>query len=138
VRARVLVLIVSCLALAGCGGEKVVTPTAESVQGTLPQEQPVGKGEPAAGKTLFAQQGCNGCHTFKPAAATGKIGPDLDNLAADAKKANEGSVEQYTADSIKNPNGYVVPGFQQGVMPSYSQLSDEQVADLVAFLTQSS
>src|SRR5262249_35930868 len=41
-------------------------------------------GNPAAGKALFAAQGCVSCHTFKPAGATGKVGPDLDHLAADA------------------------------------------------------
>jgi len=29
-----------------------------------------------------------------------------------------------------------VPGFPKGVMPSFASLSDAQVADLVAFLTQ--
>ena len=68
-------------------------------------------GDAAAGKTLFAANGCASCHTFKPAGATGTVGPDLDNLAADAAKANRGSVQQYAAESIKDPGAYVVPGF---------------------------
>jgi mono/diheme cytochrome c family protein len=133
-----IVLIGSCLVLAGCGGKKVVSPTAATVIGTLPQAGGVSGGDPDAGKALFASQGCGGCHTFTPAGATGKVGPDLDKLAADAQKADQGSVEEYTATSIKNPSAYTVPGFPEGVMPSYSSLSDEQVADLVAFLTQQS
>jgi len=125
-------------ALAGCGGKEVVSPTAQDVQGTLPSAQPVTGGDAAAGKTLFTSQGCNSCHTYKPANATGKVGPDLDNLEADAKKADQGSVEEYAATSIKNPGAYVVAGFQAGVMPSYDKLSDEELANLVAFLTQSS
>ena len=96
------------------------------------------QGDPAAGKQLFAANGCTACHTFKPAGATGKIGPDLDKLAADAQKANQGTLEEYTATSIKNPGGYVVPGFPNGVMPGFTQLTNQQLADLVAFLTQKS
>jgi cytochrome c2 len=91
-------------------------------------------GDAAAGKALFSAQGCNACHTFKPAGATGKVGPDLDNLAADAAKANRGSTAEYAAESIKDPAAYVVPGYPNGVMPKFN-LSDKQIADLVAFLT---
>jgi cytochrome c551/c552 len=94
-------------------------------------------GSAAAGKELFASQGCGSCHTFAPAGATGKVGPDLDHLAADAAKANRGSVQQYATESIEDPNAYVVPGFPSGVMPKF-QLSAAQVADLVAFLTSGS
>jgi mono/diheme cytochrome c family protein len=95
---------------------------------------PAPAGDPAAGKQLFAAQGCNACHTFKPAGSNAKVGPDLDHLAADATKANRGSVPQYTAESITDPGAYVVPGYPNGVMPKFT-LSDKQVADLVAFLT---
>ena len=132
------VLIASCLVLAGCGGAKVVAPTAATVIGTIPKQGGVSGGDAAAGKTLFVAQGCGGCHTYTPAGTKGNVGPDLDNLAADAKKANQGSVQEYTAQSIENPTAYTVPGFPSGVMPSYSSLQDKQVADLVAFLTQKS
>jgi mono/diheme cytochrome c family protein len=93
-------------------------------------------GDAAAGKSLFAAQGCSACHTFTPAGSKGTVGPDLDKLAADAAKANHGSVAQYAAESITDPNAYVVPGFPKGVMPTnFSSLSDKQVADLVAFIT---
>jgi len=137
-RTRSLALAAVCFALAGCGGEKVVTPTPETVVGTLPQEQPVAAGNAEAGKAVFESQGCNSCHTYKPANATGNVGPDLDNLEADAEKADQGSVKEYAATSIKNPNAYVVPSFPQGVMPAYDKLSDEELANLVAFLTQGS
>src|SRR5207244_12381408 len=62
---------------------------------------PVSAGDPAAGKQLFVMNGCGQCHTFKPAgpSANGTQGPELDNLAADAKKANRGSVETYAFES---------------------------------------
>src|SRR5919201_3021676 len=102
------------LVAAGCGSEGVVSPTAETVVGSLPKAAPVAKGDPAAGKQLYASNGCAGCHTFKPAGSTGKVGPNLDNLAADAKKANQGPLDQYTAESIQNPGAYVVPGYPNG------------------------
>ena len=99
---------------------------------TTPPAAPAGNA--TAGKALFASQGCNACHTFKPAGSTAMVGPDLDDLAANAQTANRGSVQEYTAESIEDPGAYVVPGYPNGVMPQF-QLSDKQVADLVAFLT---
>jgi mono/diheme cytochrome c family protein len=116
------------------GGETTVAATTTTAA-TTPAKPPPPAGNAAAGKALFSAQGCVACHTFKPAGATAKVGPDLDNLAADAAKANRGSVEEYAAESIKNPTAYTVPGYPSGVMPSFSSLSDKQVGDLVAFLT---
>jgi mono/diheme cytochrome c family protein len=138
-RLRALALVPIVLALAACGGGKTVGPFPKTVIGTVPKAPTVAKGDPAKGKALFASSGCGGCHTFKPAGTNGKVGPDLDKLAADAQKANQGSLEQYTFDSIKNPSAYVVPGYPNGVMPNYgAQLNDQQIADLVAFLTKKS
>lgn len=95
-------------------------------------------GDPVAGKALFTSAGCAACHTYTPAGSSATVGPNLDNLAADAKKANRGSVEEYATESIGDPNAYVAPGFASGVMPpDFGQtLSKSQIADLVAFLTQ--
>src|SRR6266542_3795007 len=126
---RLLPFVALVLFLAGCGGGKEAGPFPETVIGTVKQ----GPSGGAAGKALFTSNGCGGCHTYKPAGSAGKVGPDLDNLAADAKKANQGSVEEYTRESIKNPTAYTVPGYPSGVMPTYSSLKEKQVADLVAF-----
>ncbi len=103
-----------------------------------PPAPPAPAGNAAAGKAVFAANGCASCHTFKPAGAAGTVGPNLDNLAADAKTANRGPLDKYTAESIVDPNAYVVPKFPAGVMPQdfATTLSKQQVADLVAFLTQ--
>ena len=131
---RLLPLAVLALALAGCGGGKEVGPFPVTVVGTVAQA-PSGA---AAGKVLYAANGCGSCHTFKPAASTGKVGPDLDKLAADAQKANRGSLAQYTRESIEDPGAYVVPSYPNGVMPSFKgKLTDSQINDLVAFLTKS-
>ena len=59
-------------------------------------------GDAALGKTTFASAGCGGCHTFKPAGTDAQVGPDLDNLVADAKKAGEPE-DQYIKQSIVDP-----------------------------------
>jgi cytochrome c oxidase subunit II len=124
-RAGLIVLFATFLV--GCGGEETVSPTGP-VEGTLPKAE---AGNPAQGKSLFTSSGCGGCHTFKAAGSAGKTGPDLD-------KTLKGKDEAYIRESIVDPNAKIAPGFQQGVMPNYGeQLESQQVADLVAFLQQS-
>jgi len=110
--------------------------TTEAKTTTAAAPPPAPKGDPAAGKQLFAANGCGSCHTFKPAGSTGKVGPDLDELAADAQKANRGPLDQYVSESIKDPGAYVVTGYPNGVMPSFASLGDAKIQDLVAFLTR--
>jgi mono/diheme cytochrome c family protein len=136
-RLPLLLLLPLGLALGGCIDGTKTSATPSKVVGKI-KAPSAAKGDPAAGKTLFSANGCSGCHTYTPAGSNGKIGPDLDHLAADAQKANQGPLAQYVATSIKDPSAYVVPGFKAGVMPPFSSLSDQQVADLVAFLTQKS
>ena len=122
------------LALAGCGGGSTGSTFPKKVVGTVAQA-PSGA---AAGKPLFMSNGCGSCHTYEPAGASGKVGPDLDKLAADAQKAGK-PLEEYTRTSIEDPNAYVVPGFQPNVMPVFKgTLTDSQIDDLVAYLTKKS
>ena len=103
-----------------------------------PQKPPAATGNAAAGKAVFTSAGCASCHTYAPAGSHGTVGPNLDELAANATKAHRGSLVEYTKESIVDPGAYVVPGFPNGVMPpNFGQtLSATQIADLVAFLTQ--
>jgi mono/diheme cytochrome c family protein len=135
---RRLALIAAAAALAaGCGGEKTATPTAETVVGQPPAApQPQAKGNAAAGKQVFIDSGCGGCHVFTPAGAEAKgtTGPDLDKLPDYAQKAGQPLVE-FVRESIESPDSYIEEGFPSGVMPAWS--GDEQdLADLVAFLTK--
>jgi len=80
---------------------------------------------------------CGGCHKFTKAKTAGSSTyPDLDNLAADAKKAGK-PLDDYIRESIVNPNAYITPGFPQGVMPSNfdSKLSKTEIDDLVKLLS---
>jgi mono/diheme cytochrome c family protein len=135
-------MLATMIALAGepkeaRGAEGEAAPKPASPTGPTKPKPAPSAGDAAAGKQLFAAQGCGSCHTFRPAGSAGKVGPDLDDLASNAAKANRGSEQQYTAESIEDPGAYVVPGFPNGVMPKF-QLSDKQVGDLVAFLTSRS
>ena len=92
-----------------------------------------GSGGPSA-KALFVSNGCNGCHTFKPAGANGTVGPDLDKLADEARRAGK-PLEEFIRESIVNPNAYVEQGYPKGVMPgTYASLPKAQLDALVQFL----
>ena len=122
---RAVLIVLFGLLLAGCGGEETISPTGP-VEGTLPT---AAKGNPSAGKTTYNDAGCGGCHTFTPAASKGSIGPDLD-------EALKGKDADFIKESITDPNAEVASGFQPSIMPQDygSQLTSQQVADLVAFL----
>ena len=91
-----------------------------------------------AGKTVFLANGCSSCHTFKPAGATGTIGPNLDNLPQYAKKAGK-PLDAFIRQSIVNPNAYIAPGYSANVMPNtFATLPKSQLDALVAFLSGSS
>jgi cytochrome c oxidase subunit 2 len=87
------------------------------------------------GLAAFSQN-CASCHTFSAANSSGAIGPNLDDLKGDAAKAKE-ALEPYIKDSIVEPDKYVTPGYQSGVMPSFKdQLSAKDVDALVKFLAE--
>jgi mono/diheme cytochrome c family protein len=130
---RALLIMLPVLVLAGCGGGEEAAPLPETVVGTV--EQAGGEGDPEAGRQVFSESGCASCHTFEPAGSTGEIGPSLDELQQLAERANQGTLEEFTRTSLTNPDAYVEEGYQAGVMPSFSG-SQDQLADLVAFLTQ--
>ncbi|GAB3547568.1 cytochrome c [Noviherbaspirillum agri] len=78
----------------------------------------------AKGRQMF-QQGttppCIVCHTLQDAGASGKVGPNLDELKPDAER-----VEKAVRNGL-------------GVMPAFTDLSDEQVrliAEYVAAATK--
>ena len=132
---RPLVLALSALALAAplglvaCGGGEEVSPTPETVEGTLPAatteattEEPTStvQGDASAGEQVFASAGCGGCHTLAAAGSSGNVGPNLDDAKPDAGLV----VTRVT-------NG-------QGAMPSFKdQLNEKQIADVAAYVVQS-
>ena len=140
---RLALLALLALVAVGCsdtvpGGKRVVTPTPDKIVGKAPKPPAALKGNAADGKAVFTSAGCSACHTFTPAGSKGTVGPDLDNLAQYAQKANQGTLAQFTSTSITDPDAYVAPGFQPKIMPgTFGQsLKPQQIADLVAFLDQ--
>jgi mono/diheme cytochrome c family protein len=135
-RRPLLIALTLAVVLAGCGGQETVQPVPETVEGEAPQAATttLPEGDPEAGKALFASvtPSCGSCHTFGPAGSEGQTGPNLDESLQD-DDAN--SILQ----SIVNPDAQITPGFQPGLMPKdYGEkLSEQQLADLVAFLAQS-
>ncbi|MCI0394615.1 MAG: cytochrome c [Chloroflexi bacterium] len=79
---------------------------------------------------------CSACHSLDP--DTRIVGPSLSGVAARAATRKlDYSAEMYIYESIVYPDAYGVEGFQGGIMPAdfKQRLSQQQLADLVAFLT---
>jgi mono/diheme cytochrome c family protein len=124
--AALLALLAFSAGLAGCGGGEEVSPTPETVVGSLPEattsEAPTStlEGDAANGAKIFASAGCGGCHTLEAAGSTGNVGPNLD----DAKPDFALVVDRVT-------NG-------QGAMPSFSDsLSEQEIADVAQYVVDS-
>jgi cytochrome c1 len=154
-----LLIALFALLLVGCGGGEEITATAESVDTTATQTETTAtqtetgetetetgetetgggnetvEGDAAAGEQVFASNGCGSCHTFEPAGSSGTTGPDLDELPDLAENANQ-PLASFTRTAITDPTAYVEEGFPEGVMPAYDQLSEQDLNNLVAFLTQ--
>ena len=111
-------------------GETETEPSGTTTEEAQPPPAP-SQGDPAAGRQVFLAQGCGGCHTFSAAGTNGSAGPDLD-------EALEGEDSEFVHESIVDPNAEVASGFAPNVMPQdYGEnLTQKQVDDLVAFLTQ--
>ncbi len=88
----------------------------------------------SGGAGVFAAQGCGSCHALAAAGSTGQVGPSLDTLDAAAKKAGK-PLEAYVRESIVQPDAYLAPGYQGGVMPkNYADLPQDQLDQLVRYL----
>jgi len=81
----------------------VILVAKEPKESSAASEPPAAAGpspaELAAGKKVFTTAGCASCHTLKDANATGKVGPDLDQL----KPAQPVVVKQVTNGGAAMP-----------------------------------
>jgi nitric oxide reductase subunit C len=95
-------------------------------------------GEAAAGKQVFHEistPACGACHSLEPGKVI--VGPSLAGIGTTAPYQAAGlSPAEFLHQSIIEPDADLAPGFAAQVMPTtYSvQLTEEQIADLVAFL----
>jgi mono/diheme cytochrome c family protein len=113
--------------LAACQSQGVVSPTPQTVIGTVSTPTttlPIVpafrlKGIPAHGKPLFISN-CGSCHTLAAAGTSGTIGPNLDDLKPD-----------YQTVTAQVTNG-------GGVMPAFNHtLSTQKIADVAAYVVTS-
>jgi cytochrome c553 len=101
------VLCTLALVAAGCGGGEKASDT------NLP-------GNAQAGKQVFADAGCAGCHTLRAANATGTKGPNLDTVGPGYKRV----VKQVTDGGIG--------------MPSFEfKLGNDEIKNVAAFVADS-
>jgi mono/diheme cytochrome c family protein len=122
--AALAVLAVALLA-AACGSQGMTSAQPETVVGSVPQSTTeavtVPEGDPAAGKEVFASAGCGSCHTLADAGTSGTVGPNLDEVTPSPEAAYE---------QILNGGG--------GMPPYEDQLSEQQIADVTAYVVQAS
>jgi mono/diheme cytochrome c family protein len=128
----VLLAVSACGGGGGGGGEAAGTATATGASTAA-------VGDAGSGKDVFGSQGCGSCHTLAAAGASGSVGPNLDQELADSAQQAGEPLEEFTRESIVDPNKFVAKGFAPNVMPGNfgDTLSDQQLDDLVAFVVKS-
>jgi cytochrome c oxidase subunit 2 len=83
------------------------------------------------GETQTGATACGSCHKLADAGTAGGIGPDLN-------QALKGKDAAFIKQSILDPNAFIAPGFDKGIMPdNYSKLlNGAEVDALVKYLEE--
>jgi mono/diheme cytochrome c family protein len=128
--AALVVLVMGC-AIAGIGmgqapAERAPAPSASAIRAAERRIAAAGA-QVARGRTLFAAQGCDRCHSSAAVGADGRLGPRLDTLDEDA---------EHIAEGITEPREDTADGFPEKLMPTdYAQrMSDAEISALAAFI----
>ena len=90
----------------------------------------------ALGEKVYNQYACQSCHSADGSAG---VGPSWQNIWGQPRPGSEEGVvdEAYIVQSILYPQAYIVPGYENGNMPSYDgQLNDEQIAGVAAYIRE--
>ena len=111
------------LLAAGCGSTKHAAKKHKTVSAA------------ASALATYNNNQCGQCHRFAPAKSTGTIGPNLNRLK-EAAKADGIPLGQFVYQAITDPNTYVAPGYEAGVMPAnyLSAIPPGKLTNLVSFL----
>jgi len=93
-----------------------------------------GESMAAKGEALFTQLGCNACHQ----AAPGALGPNLAGVFGSQVPLEDGTTVpadvNYLRQSILNPQGQLVKGYQP-IMPTFKgQVSEEQLQQIIEYI----
>ena len=137
---------VICIELCGLGhsimrSEAVVMTAADYAAWYKGTAVAAGGGGPknpdASALATYTDNGCGACHTFTAAKSTGTIGPDLDKLRAQAARAGS-SLAEFVTYSVTDPNSYIEPGYQSGVMPAdfISSIPEDKLTELIKYLVR--
>jgi cytochrome c553 len=128
--AALVALLMGC-AIAGVGigeapAEREPAPTAAR-QDAARQRIAAGGDAVARGRALFADEGCDRCHSIAAVGADGKLGPRLDTLDEDRDDI---------AESIAEPRRDTADGYPERLMPTdYARrMGEADVQALAAFV----
>jgi cytochrome c oxidase subunit 2 len=137
-------LLVLFFLAAGCGGgeKPVEAPPADAATPAGPASRPAAAGVKGAsagqaefGEVLFARKQCTICHAPGQSSA---IGADLSGLFGSTVALDDGTTavadEAYLRESILQPKAKIVAGFQPVMPELQGELTDEEVAALVAYI----
>lgn len=103
----------------------------------ITQQQAASSDDPVVrGNSLFSQYGCNGCHSTDGSKV---VGPSFKGIYGQPVQLSDGASvttdDAYLKDSILNPARQLVMGYPNAMPANYgSQLTDSQIADLIAFI----
>jgi cytochrome c6 len=101
----------------GTEAQTTEAPTTEAATTEAEDDGGVGQGDLEGGKQVFETAGCVTCHTLSAAAATGTVGPNLDERQPSFDKV----IERVTQG--------------KGVMPPFEgQLTEEQIRNVAHFV----
>ncbi|MDW3191137.1 MAG: cytochrome c [Cytophagales bacterium] len=80
----------------------------------------------AYGKLLFETRGCASCHSIEP---------EIESLAPNLYGVSSRQTEEYIRESIVDPDAEIVSGYEDVIMPDFSQILDEdQINALVGYV----
>lgn len=100
----------------------------------VPSKTPAPSAQEVQGKIVFDSY-CARCHGTS--GETVIVGPSLSGIASRGGERIEGmDAQAYIRDSIMNPNGFTVQGFQEGLMPINlkDEISAEEIDAVVTYL----
>ncbi|MDP6824216.1 MAG: cytochrome c [Dehalococcoidia bacterium] len=127
----VVFALAACSSGSDAAGSGTALPTLVTIATADPSaaeaRDPIAKGE-----AIFKGNNCSGCHS------TGSdqiVGPGLAEVGDNAATRVSGlSADDYLEQSIREPGAFIVDGFSDGMPAIFTDLSETEMSDLVAFL----
>ena len=115
-------------------GRVVITCIALAVLALACAPEPPATEPVARGRQMYRSLGCANCHEANLIGQ--RLGPTLDHIGTVAATRRPGlSAEEYIRQSILDPGGYLVPGYQDSMPRELGRdLSPTDLDALVAYL----